>query len=212
VTDAGRRRKLSDGPARLILVDDHELARAGLRSLLERERDLAIVGEASSGAEALALYRDLQPDLLVLDLHMPDPDGLAVTHIVKTESPATRVVIVTLDVAPGRLIAALRAGADAYVLKGSTKRDLVQVIRGALAGELLLQSELANRLVETLETSPAGWLATGSEPITPVEREILKRCADRQSRLQIGEALSMSQVVLSAHIQQLLGKLRISNT
>ena len=110
------------------------------------------------------------------------------------------------------MIAALQAGADAYVLKGSTKRDLVQVIRGALAGELLLQSELATRLVETLETSPAGWLATGSEPITPVEREILKRCADRQSRLQIGEALSMSQVALSAHIQQLLCKLRISNT
>jgi DNA-binding NarL/FixJ family response regulator len=212
VTDTDRRRKSRDGAARLLLVDDHELARAGLRSLLDHERDLEIVGEAGSGAEALALYRDLQPDLLVLDLHMPDPDGLAVTQIVKTESPATRVVIVTLDVAPGRLIAALQAGADAYVLKGSTKRDLVQVIRGALAGELLLQSELANRLVETLQTSPAGWLATGSEPITPLERDILKLCAERQSRVQIGEALSMSQIALSAHIQQLLGKLRISNS
>jgi DNA-binding NarL/FixJ family response regulator len=118
--------------ARVILVDDHELVRAGLRRLLRGERGLEIVGEASDGREGLALCRRLRPELVLLDVHMPDTDGLSVTRAIKQEFPATRVVVVTLDDSPRALLWALRSGVDGYVLKGTPKRELTSVIRRAL--------------------------------------------------------------------------------
>jgi DNA-binding NarL/FixJ family response regulator len=196
-------------PARLLLADDHDAARASLRSLLSRARGLEIVGEASNGREAVDLFQRLRPDLLLVDVHMPVLDGLGVTRFVKEESPSTRVMIVTLDATPSRLLEALKAGANAYVLKGSSKRLLLDVVRQVLKHQTLLQTELAVYLLETLQTGPDVWTTVFLEPLTPIELGILRLCADGRSRGEIGRALELEQLALSSSIQRVLTKLGV---
>jgi DNA-binding NarL/FixJ family response regulator len=206
VNDAVTRGRARDGPARLIIADDHELVRTSLRTLLAHAPDLAVVGEAAEGAEALKLYRRMRPDLLLLDLNMPVIDGLEVTRTVKAESPMTRVVIVTLDAAPSHLLDAVKAGADAYVLKGTSKRELVKAIRGALTGEPLIQPELARYLLDA-QTDGHPWLATTDGPLTALELGILKLSADGYTHPEIRRALRLSKLELSVQIRQLLTRL-----
>ncbi len=106
------------GPARMVIADDHELARAGLRSMLEGDRGVVVVGEATNGAEAVELCQQLKPDLALLDVRMPDMDGLAATRVIRQVSPETRIVIVTTHENPEYLLVALKAGAAGYLLKG----------------------------------------------------------------------------------------------
>jgi DNA-binding NarL/FixJ family response regulator len=180
-----------------------------LRSLLSVERGLEIVGEATNGAAALDMFRRLKPDLMLVDVHMPVLDGLAVTRSVKEESPATRVVIVTLDESPSRLLDALKAGANGYLLKGTPWRLLVDVIHQALDGQPLLQTEVAAYLVECMKSSLSSWTGSFSEPLTPLELGVLQLCADGRSRAEISRALEIDQVALSGYIQQVLAKVGI---
>jgi DNA-binding NarL/FixJ family response regulator len=201
--------KPSGASARVVLADDHDLARASLRSLLSGERGVEVVGEATNGEEALELNRLLKPDLILADVHMPVLDGLAVTRSVKRESLATRVVIVTLDASPNRLLEALKAGADAYLLKGTSKRMVVDVVRQAIAGQPLLQSELASYLVLSLQSSPSAWSNSFSEPLTATELGVLQLCADGRSTAEIARALELKRRVLSGYIEQMLAKLGV---
>jgi DNA-binding NarL/FixJ family response regulator len=201
--------KPSGASARVVLADDHDLARASLRSLLSGERGVEVVGEATNGEEALELNRLLKPDLILADVHMPVLDGLAVTRSVKRESLGTRVVIVTLDASPNRLLEALKAGADAYLLKGTSKRIVVDVVRQAIAGQPLLQSELASYLVLSLQSSPSAWSNSFSEPLTATELGVLQLCADGRSLAEIARALELKRRVLSGYIEQVLAKLGV---
>jgi DNA-binding NarL/FixJ family response regulator len=121
-------------PVRLLIVDDHALARAGMRQLLSGARQLEIVGEAADGREAIALSRKLRPDLVLMDLRLPDMDGLAATRIIRQALPDTRVLLVTMYEAPEYAHEALRAGAAGYLLKGASRRELLAALRRALAG------------------------------------------------------------------------------
>src|ERR687886_1424652 len=123
-------------PARIVIVDDHELARAGLRSMLAQERDLVVVGEANDGAQALALCRHLSPDLILMDVRMPGLDGLAATAAIKQEYPATSVIIVTMYENPDYLVQALKAGAAGYLLKDATQREVVTAVRQGVRREV----------------------------------------------------------------------------
>src|SRR6266545_1211943 len=118
------------GPARMVIADDHELARAGLRSMLEGDRGVVVVGEATNGAEAVELCQQLKPDLALLDVRMPDMDGLAATRVIRQVSPETRIVIVTTHENPEYLLVALKAGAAGYLLKlvveGQTNRQIAE--------------------------------------------------------------------------------------
>ncbi|HWP28014.1 MAG TPA: response regulator transcription factor, partial [Chloroflexota bacterium] len=138
------------GAARLVIADDHELARAGLRSMLAGERGLEVVGEATTGREALALCRRLQPDLVLMDVRMPEMDGLAATRAIKAECPRVSVIIVTMHENPDYLFEALKAGAAGYVLKDATQREVVSAVRQVLRGESLLNAEVATRLLRRL--------------------------------------------------------------
>ena len=113
-------------PARMIIADDHELARAGLRNMLAGDRGLTLVGEATNGREAVALCQELRPDLALLDVRMPEMDGLAAARAIRQACPQTRVLIVTTHENPDYLLAALKAGAAGYVLKDVTRQDLLQ--------------------------------------------------------------------------------------
>src|SRR6266496_6433972 len=138
------------GPARMVIADDHELARAGLRSMLEGDRGLAVVAEATNGAEAVALCRKHKPDLALLDVRMPDMDGLAATRIIRQVSPETRIVIVTTHENPEYLLVALKAGAAGYLLKDVTRHDLLATIRRVLRGESVLSGEIVARALQSL--------------------------------------------------------------
>src|SRR3989440_8911251 len=150
-------------PARIAIVDDHDLARAGLRSMLAQERDLMVVGEASDGAQALALCRRLAPDLILMDVRMPGLDGLAATAAIKQEYPATSVIIVTMYENPDYLVQALKAGAAGYLLKDATPREGVTAVRQGLRGEVPLHPHLATHPLPR----PAPEIARGAPPRPP---------------------------------------------
>src|SRR5689334_263974 len=121
--------------ASLVVVDDHDLARAGLRSLLSGERGSQVVGEAASGKDALSLCHRMRPDLVLMDVRMPDMNGLEVTREIKRDSPGTAVILVTMYENADYLVEALQAGAAGYLLKGSSKSEIVSTIRRVLAGD-----------------------------------------------------------------------------
>src|ERR1700704_6237694 len=121
--------------ARIVVADDHDLARAGLRGLLSGERGLEVVGEAATGREALELCRRVRPDLVLMDVRMPDMNGLAVTRAIKQESPSTSVILFTMYESADYLVEALKAGAAGYLLKGASRAEIVATVRQVLAGE-----------------------------------------------------------------------------
>jgi DNA-binding NarL/FixJ family response regulator len=199
------------GPARLVIADDHELARAGLRSMLEGDRGLAVVGEATNGAEAVALCRKLKPDLALLDVRMPDMDGLAATRMIRQVSPETRIVIVTTHENPEYLLVALKAGAAGYLLKDVTRHDLLATIRRVLRGESVLSGEIATRTLQQItsqQTRPDGM---APERLTPRERDVLKLVVEGQTNRQIAARLSLSIGTVKIHVEHIIAKLGVSD-
>jgi DNA-binding NarL/FixJ family response regulator len=170
-------------PARLVIVEDHDLTRSGLRSILASARGLEVVGEAATGQEALGLCRRLRPDVVLMDVRMPDLDGLAATRAMKQEQPTIQVVLITMHANPAYLLEALKAGAAGYVLKGATGREIIEAIRQARRSEAVIPPELASRLLHQL----ADQEKTATEAGPPVERltaadlEVLQRlCRGRE--------------------------------
>ncbi len=144
------------GLARLVIADDHELARSGLRSMLTGERGLELVGEATNGREALDLCRRLKPDLALLDVRMPEMDGLAATRAIKQVCPSTSVIIVTMHETPEYLFDALKAGAAGYLLKDATRRELILAVRQVLRGESIMDGALAVRMLRPRDRQQTG--------------------------------------------------------
>jgi DNA-binding NarL/FixJ family response regulator len=200
-------RKVTTAPARLLLADDHDAARLSLRRLLDGARDVQVIAEASDGLEALALFMEFQPDLLLVDVNMPNMDGLALTRAVKERSQRTAVVIVTMDASPARSLDVLKAGADACVVKGTSRRALLTVVRHALAGELLLEMSLARHLLGLVEAAPDGWSACFREPLTAVEMQLLRVTAEGRTRAEMLRALKLNSTGLSGGVRSLLRKL-----
>lgn len=198
-------------PARLVIVDDHDIARAGLRGLLAGERDLVVVGEARTGREAVSICSSLRPDLVLLDIRMPDQDGLAAATTIKRELPETRVVIVTMHESADYLFRALRAGADGYLLKGAPHDHVLATIRLALRGEAILDPGLATQLLRRLVTQPE--LAAGSSavPLTSRERQVLQLLAQGLTNRQIGQALTLGTGTVKTHVEHILTKLGVGD-
>jgi DNA-binding NarL/FixJ family response regulator len=197
--------------ARMIIADDHELARAGLRNMLEGDRGLILVGEASTGREAVALCRELQPDLALLDVRMPEMDGLAATREIRQISPNTCVLIVTTHANPDYLLAALKAGAAGYVLKDVTRQDLLSTIRRVLSGEAVLSGEIATQALQRLTSQPASQAAALPERLTPREREVLQHIVEGHTNREIAERLSLSVGTVKIHVEHIIAKLGVSD-
>lgn len=193
-------------PIRIVIADDHPLFREGVFRSLVAERDLVVVGQASTGEEALRLAIDLVPDVVLLDIGMPGWGGLATLERLSEVCPATMVVMLTVFDDEDRLLAAFKSGARGYVLKGVPSRDLADIVRKVVAGETYVSSALAATMLRELTGKRA------HDPLSELserEREILGLVAEGLTNREIGESVHLAEKTIKHHMTNILGKLRV---
>jgi DNA-binding NarL/FixJ family response regulator len=199
------------GPAQLVIADDHELSRAGLRAMLTGQRGLEVVGEAANGREALALCRRLQPDLALIDVRMPEMDGLATCRCIKQECPATSVILITVYEKSEYLIEALKAGAAGFLLKDITQPELITSIRRVLRRESLLNSEVVVRLLGHLDGETSSREELLPKQLSEREYEVLRLLVQGKTNPEIAQQLTISVGTVKIHVEHILAKLRVSD-
>jgi DNA-binding NarL/FixJ family response regulator len=203
--------------ARLLIADDHALLRAGMRSMLSREPDLEVVGEARDGREAVDLCYSLRPDLVLMDVSMPEMDGITATRTIKADLPRIGVLVLTAHADQDTLLDAVRAGAAGYVLKGVRPAELVGAVRATLSGESPVDQELVMRLVRRLagedgKKPPAGERRAPSQsPLTPRELEVLALLTTGQTNRQIAKELHLSLSTVKRNLERIISKLGVSD-
>src|SRR4051794_19412871 len=197
--------------ARLVIVDDHEIARAGLRTMLATEPSWRVVGDATNGTEGIALCRRLLPDLVLMDVRMPDTDGIAATRAITAELPDTRVIITTMYEDPDYLQQALEAGAVGYVLKDATRQVLVDAVRQALRGAFPLHQDLAAQLRRRPRGAAARPARPSHEHLTPRELDVLRLLTQGLTNRQIAERLYLSVGTVKLHVERILAKLDVTD-
>lgn len=191
-------------PIRVLLVDDHAVMRAGFRMILEATNDIAVVGEAATGVEAVAAASALRPDVVCMDVQMPDMDGLEATRrIVSDPSVAAAVVIVTTFDRDDYLFASLSAGASGFLLKNAGPEELVNAVRVAAAGDALLAPEVTRRVIARFAPAPP---AHGVE-LTEREDEVLRLVAQALSNAEIAQRLYIGEATVKTHVSNVLQKL-----
>jgi NarL family two-component system response regulator LiaR len=193
---------------RVLIADDHPLVRNGVRLLLDTVEDIALVGEAANGREALDLARSLRPDILLLDLVMPQMDGLEVLKRIKEELPDVRVLVVTSFADDDKVFPAIKAGALGYFLKEASPDLMVQAIRDVYRGELWLHPTVARKVIQELSEPPKGLLRTGS-PLTAREQDVLRLIARGLSNQAIADELVISVKTVRYHVSHILHKLHL---
>ena len=197
----------SSTPIRVVIADDHASFRSGLRALLDTAGDMAVVGEAASGDEAVAITGRLQPDVVLMDLTMPGGDGIAATERIVDGSPHVAVVVLTMDGGDEPVVRALRAGARGYVLKGAQRPELLRAVRAAAAGDAIFGPDVARRL--------SSYVAPPSIPVTPRpfpdltdrELEILDLVAQGRANAEISSVLVLSPKTVRNHVSNVFSKL-----
>jgi len=203
----GRQRPDNMSVTTIVLADDHQVVRHGLRVLLESEPNFRIVGEASDGLEAIDLVERQQPDIVVLDLMMPGLNGLEVARQSSHRSPRTNVVILSMYNNEAYVLEALRAGAKAYVLKASTSDELVRAIREVVAGRRYLSPPLSERAIQAYSQKAESAAVDAYETLTTREREILQLAAEGCTNAEIATRLSISPRTAETHRANLMRKL-----
>lgn len=193
-------------PIRILIADDHPLFREGVLHSLASEPDLAIVGQAESGEEALRLARDVLPDVVLLDIGMPGWGGLTTAEKLTIACPAARTVMLTVEEDEDKLLAALKAGARGYVLKGVSARELASIIRAVAAGEVYVSPALAaGMLVELTRGRPHDPL----NELTEREREVLRLVSEGLTNREIGERIHLAEKTVKHYMTNILGKLHV---
>lgn len=193
----------------ITLADDHHVVRQSLRVLLEAEAEFRVVGEAATGLEAVELVARLQPNVLVVDIMMPELSGLEVTRQIKRRWPKTAVVILSMHENEAYVLEALRAGASAYVLKKSNAQDLIQTIRLSLAGRLFLSPPLNERAIEVYVQKAHETPLDPYDTLTIREQEVLHLAAEGLNNTEIAARLSISPRTVEMHHGNLMRKLRL---
>lgn len=192
------------GPIRLIVADDHPIVRTGLRGMLADQERFALVGEASDGAEAVALVARLHPDVVLMDLRMPTLDGVGATGAIRRQFPQTHVLVLTTYDSDADILRAIEAGATGYLLKDAPRDDLFRAIEAAARGETVLAPAVAARLIGRMR-------APAEEALSPREVEVLGRVARGASNQEIARALHVSQATVKSHLIHIFGKLGVSD-
>ena len=196
-------------PIRVLIVDDHTIVRKGIRALLAEIEDIAVVGEASDGVEAVAQAETLTPDVILMDLLMPQMDGIEATRQITSRQPGVRVLVLTSFVADDKVFPAIKAGALGYLLKDSAPQDLVQAIRQVHRGESSLHPTIARKLLEEM-AHPSASRST-PDPLSERELEVLQLLAQGLSNREIAEKLIVSETTARTHVSNILGKLHLAS-
>ena len=202
----------SNPPARIrvLLVDDHKVVRRGLRGFLELLDDIEIVGEAENGREGVEAARELRPDVVLMDLLMPELDGIGAISQIKAELPEIELVALTSFVEEARVTAALEAGASGYILKDADADDVADAIRAAHRGEVHLDPAVAGLLARRVRERAAA-ADTTAEPLTDREREVLGLVAKGLSNKAIADRLAITERTARTHVSNILGKLGLAS-
>ena len=192
----------------VLIVDDHAVVRQGLRTLLELQEDIEVVGEAANGREAIDQTAELLPDVVLMDLVMPEIDGIEATRTIKAACPSTQVIVLTSFSDNEQVFPAIKAGALSYLLKNVSPGDLVRAVQAASRGEAQLDPEIAKKLMEEVSS---GSKQQSSEALTERELGVLQLIAKGQSNRAIGEELVISEKTVKTHVSNILSKLHLAD-
>jgi DNA-binding NarL/FixJ family response regulator len=194
---------------RVVIVDDQHLVRAGLRAILATAADIEVAGEAEDGAQAVRVVRDLDPDVVLMDVRMPGTDGLEAAR--QLAGDRCRILMLTTFDLDEYVYTAMKAGASGFLLKDAPPESLLAAVRSTARGDALLAPAITRRLVEEYVRGPAPGSGTPErlEPLTPREREVLREVARGLTNAQIAQRLYLSEATVKTHVARLLGKLRL---
>jgi len=195
---------------RVLIVDDHPIVRSGVRMLLEVEPDIVVTGEAVDGIEAIVKSKDLEPDVVLMDIGMPGMDGLEATKQIKTQWPDIAILVLTMHRSEEYFFEMLKKGASGYILKGAEASDLIHAVRVVARGEVFLYPTMANKLVQDYLSLGEGKMAIDPQ-LSPRENEILRHLAEGYSNKEIAEALVISPSTVHTHRTNLMQKLGLSS-
>lgn len=199
--------------ARILIADDHTILRAGIHSLLDTVPDFEVVGEVGNGKEAVQSAEQLKPDLILTDLSMPKTNGTEAIHYIKSRYPEIKILVLTVHKNEEHVHAALKAGADGYVLKDDTSDELINAINNIRAGKTHLSASICNNMVMAYLADPEKeTIATGLGLLTNREREIMKLIAEGYRNKNIAEYLSISLKTVDKHRSNMMKKLNLHNT
>jgi len=204
------------GKVRVLIVDDHPVAREGFRMMLSTAQNMEVVGEASDGLEAIALVAEKEPDVVLMDLRMPNLDGLEATRRIKAERPHIAVIMLTIYDNEDYVIEAIRAGASGYLLKDTSGELLIHAIQAVNNGATLIKTSLLSEVISGLLSSnakhaKAGPPSTnGMDELTDREQEILKLVAEGYTNKEIGKQLGLAEDTIKKHVQSIIAKLGAS--
>jgi len=195
----------------ILITDDQAIVRKGIRALLATEADIKVVGEAENGAEAVSQVESLQPDVILMDLVMPEMDGVEAIRHIKAHQPAARILVLTSFATDDKVFPAIKAGALGYLLKDSSPEELVQAIRQVYRGEPSLHPTIARKVLQEIQTPPEPEQPRTSEPLTEREVEVLQMIVRGMGNQSIGERLSISEATVRTHVSNILGKLHLAS-
>ncbi|HEX2989076.1 MAG TPA: response regulator transcription factor [Anaerolineales bacterium] len=195
---------------RILIADDHRIVRQGLRLILETEPDFEVAGEASDGAQAVKLCQELKPDVVLMDLRMPNMDGLTAIERLRRDQPEIAVVILTTFNEDELMFRGLQAGARGYLLKDTERSTLFETLRAAARGETLLKPEIVARVLSRV-AAPASTRSSDPTGLTDRELEVLRSVARGQRSKEIGLQLGISERTVKAHLASIYGKLGVDS-
>ena len=195
---------------RIVLADDHILFREGLRSLLMNINDVEVVGESGNGREAVALCRELRPDLVIMDVAMPELNGIEAARKIKDENPEARIIALSMHSSKRFVLDMLQAGAMAYILKNAAFKELAAALSAVKLGRAYLSPAVASVVVEKI-AAPRGGETDGPGLLTPREREILQLLAEGKKVTEIGDKLHVSAKTVQTHRRNIMGKLKVKS-
>jgi two-component system, NarL family, response regulator LiaR len=194
---------------RVLVVDDHAIIRRGIRAVLELVPDIDLVGEAENGTQAVELEKELNPDVILMDLMMPEMDGIASIKEIKKQRPSARILVLTNFAGEEMIFPAIKSGAVGYHLKDSSPETLIEAIRQVDQGVASLHPGIAKKVLDELHN--AGKQRLSDEPLTQREAEVLRRIAQGHENREIAEQLVISEATVRTHVSNILGKLHLAS-